>query len=120
VTLLSSGWVIVAELSSYRLRGKTQAIGVIAYAVFTWFFTFIIAYIYNVDAGDLGAKTGFVFMGTGIVFTAISWWLIPDTAGLTMEEVDWLYSRKISARKFKEHVEEMKLHLASATKTTEV
>jgi hypothetical protein len=40
-------------------------------------------------------------MGTGIVFTAISWWLMPDTAGLTMEEVDWLYSRKISARKFK-------------------
>ena len=62
-----------------------------------------IAYIYNVDAGNLGAKTGFVFMGTGIVFTAISWWLIPDTAGLTVEEVDWLYSRKVSAQKFKEH-----------------
>ena len=86
----------------------------IAYAIFTWFFIFIIAYIYNVDAGDPGAKTGFVFMGTGIVFTAISWWLIPDTAGLTMEEVDWLYS------KFKDHTDEMKLHLAIATKTTEV
>lgn len=59
-------------------------------------------------------------MGTGMAFAAISWWLIPDTAGLTMEEVDWLYSRKINPRKFKDHAEEMKLHLASSTKIAEV
>ena len=54
-----------------------------------------------------------------VVFIAISWWLIPDTAGLTMEEVDWQYSRKISARKFKEHAEEI-FTLGKRNKTTEV
>jgi hypothetical protein len=54
---------------------------VIAYAFFTWFFAFTVPYIYNVDSGNLGARTGFVFMGTSICLVIGSWILVPNTAG---------------------------------------
>ncbi|ETS83051.1 hypothetical protein PFICI_04927 [Pestalotiopsis fici W106-1] len=42
VTMTSVGWVITAEVSSYRLRGKTQSIAVISSAFATGFFTFTV------------------------------------------------------------------------------
>lgn len=119
VCLLATGWVVVAEISSYRLRAKTQAVGVIAYAFFTWFFAFTVPYIYNVDSGNLGAKTGFVFMGTSICLVIGSWFLIPNTAGMTTEEVDWMYTKGIPVRKFRSYVEEMRAELAPRKKTEE-
>lgn len=119
VCLLATGWVVVAEISSYRLRAKTQAIGVIAYAFFTWFFAFTVPYIYNVDSGNLGAKTGFVFMGTSICLVIGSWFLIPNTAGMTTEEVDWMYTKRIPVRKFRAHIEEMRTELAPRKQTEE-
>lgn len=56
-----------AEVSSYRLRLKAQAVRVVSNAAVTWFFTFIVPCIYNTDASNLGARTGFVFMGTSIL-----------------------------------------------------
>lgn len=53
MTVLATGWVVTAEISSYRLRAKTQSIGVISYAFFTWLFQFVYPYIYNIDAGNL-------------------------------------------------------------------
>jgi len=53
VTIVSSSWAIAGEISSYRLRAKTQGIAVISNAFSTWLFTFTVAYIYNVDAGGI-------------------------------------------------------------------
>jgi len=89
---------------------------VIAYAFFTWFFAFTVPYIYNVDSGNLGAKTGFVFMGTSICLTIGSWFLIPNTAGMTTEEVDWMYTNRIPVRNFRAHVEEMRVQLSGRAK----
>ena len=110
--MVSMGWVIVAELSTYSLRAKTQSLSVAVQALTTWFFTFIMPYIYNVDAGNLGAKTGFIFMGTGVILSVSAWYLVPDTAGLKVEEVDWLYSQQIAPRTFQNRAEDAKAHLS--------
>ncbi|KAH7306132.1 hypothetical protein BKA65DRAFT_559977 [Rhexocercosporidium sp. MPI-PUGE-AT-0058] len=60
VTLVSTAWAITSEISSYRLRAKTQGVAVISNALSTWLFTFTVAYIYNVDAGNLGIRAGFI------------------------------------------------------------
>jgi hypothetical protein len=53
-----------AEVSLYRLRAKTQPIGVISNAATTWLFTFTVPYMYNTDSGSLCARTRFMFMGS--------------------------------------------------------
>ncbi|KAF2623270.1 general substrate transporter [Macroventuria anomochaeta] len=105
LTITSIGWVITAEVSSYRLRAKTQSIGVASNAVVTWLFTFTVPYMYNTDAGNLGTRTGFVFMASSVLLFIGSWILVPDLHGFTTDEVDWLYSQKIPVRHFQQYAD---------------
>ena len=94
------GWPIAAELSSYRLRAKTISIGIICQTLSTWVTLFTVPYMYNVDSGDLGARTGFVFVGTTVLLLAAGFFLVPDTTGLTAEQIDHAYEQRISPRRF--------------------
>jgi hypothetical protein len=87
------------EISSYKLRQPTQSISIIVQAFTTWTFSFCTPYMYNVGSGDLEAKTGFVFMGCSIILFVMAYFWIPETHGLTTEEIDYLYENKISPRK---------------------
>ncbi len=69
-------------------------------AITTLVFVFVTPYMYNVDAGNLGAKTGFIFTGTTIVHLVMSWMWIPETKGLTTEDLDILFEEKVPARRF--------------------
>lgn len=90
------------EISSYKLRQPTQSISIIVQAFTTWLFAFCTPYMYNVGAGsgNLGAKTGFVFMGSSIILFVLAYFWIPETHGLTTEELDGLYENKVGPRKF--------------------
>ncbi|KAH8652630.1 general substrate transporter [Tricladium varicosporioides] len=96
--LQGMGWPIAAELSSYRLRGKTISIGIISQTLSTWLTTFVVPYIYNVDAGNLGARTGFVFAGTSLLVILGTWYFVPDTTRMTAEEIDHAYERGLPSR----------------------
>ncbi|KAF4550726.1 Sugar (and other) transporter-like protein 12 [Elsinoe fawcettii] len=102
-TLTSGSYIITAELSSYRLRSKSQAIAIMSNAITTWLFNFVVPYIYNVDSGNLGAKTGFVFAGASLVLFAASWFVVPNLKDFATDEVDWLYEKRISVRSFEQY-----------------
>ena len=55
--------------------------------------------MYNVDSGNLGAKTGFVFAGASVLLLLASYPLIPDLRGFSTVEIDWLYQNKIRCRR---------------------
>lgn len=113
VTLVSTSWAITGEISSYRLRAKTQGIAVISNAFSTWLFTFTVAYIYNVDAGNLGIRAGFVYGGGSLLFLAVSYMLVPDLRGFAIEEVDWLYDNKVAVWNFQKSREAAKEGVAA-------
>jgi hypothetical protein len=113
VTLVSTSWAITGEISSYRLRAKTQGIAVISNALSTWVFTFTVAYIYNVDAGDLGIRAGFVYGAGSLVFIVGSYFLVPDLRGFAIEEVDWMYENKVPVWKFRDNIEQAKEGVAA-------
>lgn len=100
VTFISIGWTLTAEISSYRLRGKTQSLAVMTNAIFQWLFSFITPYMYNVDAGNLGARTGFIYGGLAAVYFVAAYWIVPETKSLSIAEIDWLFENKVPSRKF--------------------
>jgi hypothetical protein len=61
--------------------------------------------MYNIDSGDLGARTALVFSASSLVLLLVSYPLIPDLRGLTTAEIDWLYENKIAPRKFQEYTD---------------
>ncbi|KAL4969526.1 MFS-type transporter fmqE [Aspergillus stella-maris] len=99
--LQAIGWPIAAEISSYRLRVKTLSIGVFAQTLSTWVMTFTVPYMYNVDSGDLGARTAFPFAGISVLLLGGVWVLVPETTGLSTEEIDRLYEEGVSVRRFR-------------------
>lgn len=55
-----------------------------------WVIGFVSPYMINPDAGNLGGKVGFVFFGFGVPLCVAFWFLIPETMGLTFEDVSIL------------------------------
>jgi hypothetical protein len=100
VSFISTGWAIGAELSSYRLRGKTQSLAVMYNAFFAWLFSFVTPYIYNVDSGNLGARTGFVYAGLASVYFLAAFYFVPESSVLTIAQLDWMFENQVPAREF--------------------
>jgi hypothetical protein len=100
--LQAPGWSIASEISSYRLRAKSMSLGLMAQTFTTWLITFIVPYMYNVDSGNLGARTGLVFAGVSVLLTWGAWVLVPDLEGLSTEDVDVFYQDRIPVRRFKD------------------
>ncbi|KAJ6071018.1 general substrate transporter [Penicillium canescens] len=92
--------IVAAEVPSVRLRAKTLGIGFFINAFVSWVFNFCVPYIYNVDKGNLGGKTGFVFCGTCIVGLVLSWFEIPETADVTYARLNYLFQIGAKTREF--------------------
>jgi hypothetical protein len=52
------------------------------------------------DAGNLGAKTAFVFAGCVFVTTIWAYFYLPETKARTTAEVDEMYAIKLPMRKW--------------------
>ncbi|KAJ5108302.1 hypothetical protein N7456_004977 [Penicillium angulare] len=97
------GWSIAAEISSLRLRAKSMSLGIMAQTLSTWVFTFTVPYMYNVDSGDLGARTGFVFAGTSVLLLWGALTIVPNTTGLSPGDIDDMYEARVPIREFSKH-----------------
>lgn len=65
-----------------------------------WASSFVFPYMINPDAGNLGGKIGFVYGGLTLVGFVGTFFLLPETKGRTIQEVDLLYEHKINPRHF--------------------
>ncbi|KAJ5084385.1 hypothetical protein NUU61_008964 [Penicillium alfredii] len=96
-----ASYAIVGETSSLRLRAKTQSIGHLTVNGLTIVFSVVLPYIYNSDAGNLGAKTGFVYSALCLVSLAGTWWAVPEMKGRTAAEIDHMFELRLPAPKFR-------------------
>jgi hypothetical protein len=56
--------------------------------------------MYNVDSGNLGAKTGVVFVGTTTILLVAGWLFFPDITCLIAEQIDHGYELCVPPRQF--------------------
>ena len=97
-----ASYVVTAEMSSLRLRAKTQGIAWAVGAIANLLFSLITPYIYNTDAGNLRSKIGFVWSGLCVLTAAAAWYLIPETFGRTPLQLDLMFEQKLGTRKFRQ------------------
>ncbi|KXT15642.1 hypothetical protein AC579_5841 [Pseudocercospora musae] len=55
------------------------------------------------------------FAGTGAVAVVISWFLMPEVARRTPAEIDEMFEKKVSLRKFHKYVTEVEVHASIVT-----
>ena len=96
----ATGFVLASEIATIRLRATTQGLITITNAVWGLIMQFTVPYMINPDAGNLGGKVGFIFLGTGLMAGIGGWYLFPETKGLSFEKLDQLYAMKVPPRLF--------------------
>ncbi|KAG7527464.1 hypothetical protein FFLO_06908 [Filobasidium floriforme] len=94
-------YALMNELSSLRLRAKTQSLALGINALVGWAFTFVTPYLFQPDSADLGAKTAFIFAGLTAIGIVWSYFYVPETVGRSTIEIDSLFSRSVPARLFR-------------------
>ncbi|KAA8646389.1 hypothetical protein EYZ11_005230 [Aspergillus tanneri] len=80
-------WVYGPELLPLHVRAKGSAIGTSA----NWLWNFFVAMISPTLIQDLAWKGYLIFMCFNLVFVPIIYLFYPETAGLTLEEIDALF-----------------------------
>ncbi|KEF59050.1 uncharacterized protein A1O9_03893 [Exophiala aquamarina CBS 119918] len=94
-------YVVGGEISSLRLRAKSQGLGWAVGGIGNFVFSTITPFIYNADSGNLRSKIGFVWLGiSGLSFLAL-WFLVPETYGRTPYQLDLMFEQKLPTRKFR-------------------
>ncbi len=97
----STAFTILCETSTSRLRVKTIAIGLASQNCINIMWQFVLPYMFNPDKANLGGKVAFIFGGPSFLCLIYLWFLQPETAGRTYEELDEMFLKGVPPRKFK-------------------
>lgn len=92
---------IIAETSSVRLRALSTGVGRAAYYVAEIPMIYLASRMLNPTGWDLAGKCGYVWGGTACVCFVSAYFGLPELKDRSYRELDILFNRKISARKFK-------------------
>lgn len=101
ITVGTLTYAIVTEMPSGRLRTKTVVLGRSLYNIIGIVNGIITPRMLNPSAWDWKGKVGFFW--AGMCFLCLSWayFRLPEAKGRSFGEIDALFERGVSARKFK-------------------
>ncbi|ODV95718.1 hypothetical protein PACTADRAFT_76152 [Pachysolen tannophilus NRRL Y-2460] len=97
-------YVLLGEIPSTKLRGKTIAFATAMQSVTALVFTIIMPYMLDTDEGNLRGKAGFIFAGISLVCIAWCFIRLPETKDRTFDEIDIMFHRGVHSRDFSKYV----------------
>ncbi|WWC71107.1 uncharacterized protein I206_105060 [Kwoniella pini CBS 10737] len=86
-------WVLMGETFPLRVRSKCIALA----AATNWLWNFLLSYFSPLIADDIGPLILLVFCGCLVFAFVYVFFMIPETRGISLEEVDELYRTKVHA-----------------------
>jgi MFS transporter, SP family, general alpha glucoside:H+ symporter len=95
------GYIVSTETPSTKLRAKTLSITATINGFSYLILTILGPVLLNPGAANAGAKIQFLFGGIALIALVWGFFRLPETAGRTYEELDYLFSQKVPVRKFK-------------------
>ena len=110
-----ASYVVTAEVSSLRLRAKTQGIAWALASIANFLFSFVSPYMYNTDAGNLRSKVGFVWCAICALTFLGSWFYIPEMFGRSTLQLDLMFEGKVATNKFGSLTNDELLVIATTT-----
>ncbi|KAF9730464.1 hypothetical protein PMIN06_001315 [Paraphaeosphaeria minitans] len=93
-------YCLVAEIPSSRLRQKTVVLARNWYNIGSIIGNIMTPRMLNPSAWDWGAKSAFFWAGTCFLCLVWTYFRLPEPKGRTYGELDILFERRVSARKF--------------------
>ncbi|PKY01491.1 putative transporter [Aspergillus campestris IBT 28561] len=100
LTVGTVAYSLVAEFSTRRLQIKTVVLGRNLYNVVAIICGVLTPYMLNPDAWDWGNYAGFFWGGICFCCIVYTYFRVPEPMGRSFAELDLLFERNVSARKF--------------------
>ncbi|KAH8892525.1 general substrate transporter [Thozetella sp. PMI_491] len=94
------GYAIISETSAIRLRAKSVVLSRNTYNVVSVISAVLEPYMMNPTEWNWKGKTAFFWSGSALLMTVWTYFRLPECRGRTYAELDLLFARKVSARKF--------------------
>jgi MFS transporter, SP family, sugar:H+ symporter len=93
--------VVTGEIFPLKVRAKSLSMTTATNWLFNWAIAYSTPYLVNYGPGDanLQAKIFFIWFGCCFLCIAFVYFMIYETKGLTLEQIDELYSEVHIARK---------------------
>ncbi|EGV60763.1 hypothetical protein PSN45_001441 [Yamadazyma tenuis] len=82
-------WFMAAEINITRLRSRVQAVA----SAFNWLCVFAVVQITPIAIDNIGWKTFIIFAILCAAWVPIVFVFIPETAGLELEDIDYIFKR---------------------------
>ncbi|GJN69962.1 plasma membrane low glucose sensor [Purpureocillium lilacinum] len=94
-------WVVTGEIFPLKTRAKSLSMTTATNWLFNWAIAYSTPYLVNYGPGfaNLQSKIFFIWFGCCFICIAFVIFFIYETKGLTLEEIDLLYTEVSSARK---------------------
>ncbi|CAJ2503176.1 Uu.00g105700.m01.CDS01 [Anthostomella pinea] len=99
-------WVVTGEIFPLKTRAKSLGMATATNWLLNWAIAYATPYLVNYGPGyaNLQSKIFFIWFGCCFICIAFVYFYIYETKGLSLEEVDELYTEVKSARKSKDWV----------------
>ncbi|KAJ5720351.1 uncharacterized protein N7483_008285 [Penicillium malachiteum] len=81
-------WVVIGEIYPLAIRSRGVALSTASNWLWNCIIAVITPYMVDTDQGNLGAKVFFIWGGLCTCAFVYTYFLIPETKGLTLEQVD--------------------------------
>ncbi|GEQ67221.1 hypothetical protein JCM33374_g885 [Metschnikowia sp. JCM 33374] len=94
-----TAWVVCGEIYPLRTRAKSIAMCTASNWLLNWAIAYATPYMVDADKGNLGTNVFFIWGGCNFFCLIFAYFMIYETKGLSLEQVDELYERVPSARK---------------------
>ncbi|KND87650.1 putative glucose transporter rco-3 [Tolypocladium ophioglossoides CBS 100239] len=94
-------WVVTGEIFPLKCRARSLSMTTATNWLFNWAIAYSTPYLVNFGPGfaNLQSKIFFIWFGCCFICIAFVYFFIYETKGLTLEEIDLLYTEVKSARK---------------------
>jgi hypothetical protein len=96
-------WLIAAEMPTARLRNVSNSWVLLWISLSNLMVNYVMPYIADADAANLGAKTYLIFAGCMLFGLIVSFFYWPETKGRIPAELDEMFAAGIPARQFKHY-----------------
>ncbi|KAK8865577.1 hypothetical protein IAR55_000721 [Kwoniella newhampshirensis] len=96
-------WVVAAEMSTGRNRQKHLSIGTAMFWISAFVVTFTLPYLFQPSEAGLGPMIGFIYAVGGAASVAFVYFVIPETHGRTLEEINFMMEARIPTRQWKNY-----------------
>jgi MFS family permease len=100
-------WALQTEIPAQRLRAQTVGFSQGSAFLASWLSAYCSPYFINPEALNWGPKYCYIWAGSNFILAVFTFFFVPETRGRSLEQLDELFDKRLSAWKFRTYVTDL-------------